>query len=70
MKKKLNLDKLKIDSFVTNIDKQHYETVKGGVRTSPPTVILCPVLTGSCDPVSNLECTIGCGETLDVFVCN
>jgi len=39
MKKKLTLDKLKVNSFVTNLNDKKEETVKGGVFF--PATALC-----------------------------
>lgn len=69
MKKKLNLKKLRVDSFVTNIKEQNAEAVKGGKTKNCPETFFCPVLTGPCDPVSNQECTFGCPDSIDVFLC-
>jgi len=36
MKKKLNLNSLKVKSFVTDFDKENAETVKGGASVAGP----------------------------------
>jgi hypothetical protein len=36
MKNKLKLSDLKVQSFVTELEKKETETVKGGVRTETP----------------------------------
>ncbi len=50
--KKLHLNELKIKSFVTDLDKQGAETVKGGLFS----FIIC----NGDDPQPTEVCTIGC----------
>jgi len=43
MKKKLNLDKLKVESFVTNVTSETVDTVLGGRPPKPSYNGNCPV---------------------------
>lgn len=61
MQKKLNLNSLKVKSFVTDLDKNKEETVKGGLPPSRPyepvtdTWINCRTLQYPCKNTTNCE---------------
>ncbi|MGF1669126.1 MAG: pinensin family lanthipeptide [Balneolaceae bacterium] len=61
-KKKLNLDELKVQSFVTSFNNENYNTkeIKGGDQTifTP----FCCIITGSCDVPSDGSCQYSCGD--------
>ena len=50
MNKKMNLSKLKVNSFITKLDVKNSETVKGGVTTTAPLTLF-----GCCDDKCHLE---------------
>lgn len=56
---KLNLRKIKIESFVTNMAEEVSETIKGGVNISSRDFISCndPSVPPYCPPASNPACT-------------
>ncbi|MGB3468486.1 MAG: pinensin family lanthipeptide [Cyclobacteriaceae bacterium] len=67
MKKKLNLDKLRIDSFVTDLKDAKAQTVKGGLP--PYTEWRCVPETGDCPSEwCSLDCTDDC-FTWNLQVC-
>jgi len=58
-KKKLNLQELKVNSFITSVNKENSKTVKGGLNFT------CDA---ACGPASN-NCTDGTGGITDGFDC-
>ena len=61
-KTKLKLDQLKLNSFVTDVDRKFEETVKGGISSSPQALKsvreLCPSNLIAC-PTNRTVPTIG-----------
>ena len=50
--KKLNLDELKVKSFVTDLEKKSHKTIKGGLQT----IVTCGFGQGWCDSYNITEC--------------
>lgn len=62
MNKKLNLNELKVSSFVTNIDKTNVETAKGG----RPSITFYRTEAITCVVHEHSELYVGCKETLSL----
>ncbi|MEL6556917.1 MAG: pinensin family lanthipeptide [Bacteroidota bacterium] len=68
MKKiKLNLNALKVNSFITDLNKENADTVKGGTRITCLQTIGCSIgcsADAGCDPTISpgLYCSAGCEE--------
>lgn len=60
--KKLKLDELKVQSFITENDKDKMDTVKGGISFICGPVIISVIrnCTGNCGTAINVTCKDGC----------
>ena len=67
-KMKLSLDGLRVESFVTSLDKKTAGNVKGGTSwISPTEVTFCETV---CDMSEMVHCTYFCGgDTVETDVC-
>ena len=70
MKKKMNLNALKVTSFVTVVDEKKNETVKGGFEVNvSQNICQFTNLPWQCTWISELNTACGCDPVSDLIIC-